>query len=92
MHSYNLATAWHFYWNNYPKFINYTIMKTIQPAISGTHLYSKAELNSDSFFFHELTERSTGTYSNHHIETDFLPHSFEDEYDSYNSDFDLDTK
>jgi hypothetical protein len=49
--------------------------------------------HSDSNFFHEIAERSSGSYSNHHHpENDFLHPSFEDEYDSYNSDFDLDTK
>lgn len=67
-------------------------MKTIQPAILGASRYSKTELQSDSYFFHELKDHSSEDYSNHHLENDFPPHSFEDEYDSYNSDFDLDTK
>jgi hypothetical protein len=68
-------------------------MKTTYPTHTGSYLYLKIEQHSDSNFFHELTDRPSDVYSNHHhSENDLLYPVFEDEYDSYNSDFDLDTK
>jgi hypothetical protein len=67
-------------------------MKTI-PTHTGSYLYPKIELLSDSNFFHELSNRPSGDSANHHHpENDLIYPMFEDEYDSYNSDFDLDTK
>jgi hypothetical protein len=67
-------------------------MKTIQPHLIGSYSYPTME-HSDADFFHEIVDHALGSYSNHHYpENDFLYPSFEDEYDSYNSDFDLDTK
>jgi hypothetical protein len=66
-------------------------MKTI-PSHTGSYLYPKLEQQSESNFY-ELIDRTFGEYVNHHHpENDFPPPAFEDEYDSYNSDFDLDTK
>ncbi len=44
----------------------------------------------DSTFPHELIDYHPHQHTNHHLSVD--PNEFEDEYDSYNSDFDLDTK
>lgn len=68
-------------------------MITIYQAHAGNHIQPRIEQHSDSNFFHESANHHKGGYSNHHYpENDFFHPAFEDEYDSYNSDFDLDTK
>jgi hypothetical protein len=67
-------------------------MKTI-PTPVGSSLYRNAEQQPESNFFYELIDHFSGAYGNHHYPgNDFPPPAFEDEYDNYNSDFDLDTK